>query len=106
VEQKCFGHLNDFAHLDSDLAGPEAEFDLGFKFERRDAREPFWVLNVSYTSTASRPVLRGTLHFAASSSSIGQEELLARVRPFLVDALRALKMGKTFPGTADSPQYV
>lgn len=106
----CPYHLNDFRHLAVDLGGAEDGFDLGFKFEKRDARQPFWVLYVSYYSTTSGPVSRGTLHYALNGSDerdeAQQEELLARAKPAIADALRNLKAGKPLQSRGDDPQFV
>lgn len=107
---ECPYHLNDFKHLDVDLGGPENGFDVGFKFEKRDARQPFWVLYVSYHSTSPGPVCRGTLHYALNGSDESdeaqQQELLARAKRAMADALRALKAGQPFESRSDDPQFV
>jgi len=72
---KCpYTHLNGFEHLDVDLDGAEQGFDLGYKFERRDARTPFWVLYVSYDAAGLGLglVARGTLTFADSLAGAGR----------------------------------
>jgi len=107
---ECPYHLNDFRHLDVDLGGAEEGFDLGFKFEKRDARQPFWVLYVSYYSTTPGPVSRGTLHYALSGSDesdeVQQRELLARAKPALAGVLRTLQAGQPFQSGSDDPQFV
>lgn len=125
---KCFGHLNDFAHLDVDLRGVEAGFDLGFKFEQRESdefsihpatgikawAEPFLALYVSYVSREPGPVLRGTLHYGlgrskwndqSGSSSVDQDRLLVDAEAFLADDLRALTEGK-IPQTTTTFRYL
>lgn len=106
----CPYHLNDFRHLDGDFGGAEGGFDLGFKLEKRDAREPFWILYVSYYSTTPGPVSRGTLHYALSGSDESdeaqQKELLARAKPAIADALRTLKAGKPLESLSDDPQFL
>jgi hypothetical protein len=107
---ECPYHLNEFKHLDVDLGGAEEGFDLGFKFEKRDARQPFWVLYVSYYSTTSGRVSRGTLHYALSGSEESdeaqQQELLARAKSPMADALRTLKAGQPLQSRSDDPQFV
>lgn len=111
---ECPYHLNNFKHLDVTLDGAEQGFDLGYKFERRDARTPFWVLYVSYDSTGLGLglVARGTLTFADSlagagrSSEVEQAALLARAKPSIAQALRTLKTGQPLQTSSDNPQYV
>lgn len=106
----CPYHLHNFRHLDVDLGGAEVGFDLGFKFERRDGRQPFWVLYVSYYSTTPGPVVRGTLYYALSGSEESdeaqQQQLLARAKPAMADALRTLKAGTPFESRSADPQFV
>lgn len=107
---ECPYHLNEFKHLDVDLGGAEEDFDLGFKFEKRDARQPFWVLYVSYYSTTPGPISRGTLHYALGGSDesdeFQQRKLLARAKPAMASALRILKAGQPFESRSDAPQFV
>lgn len=107
---ECPYHLNDFRHLDVDLAGAEHGFDLGVKFEKRDARQPYWVLYVSYHSTTTGPVLRGTLHYALHGSDetdeVQQRELLARAQSPMAAALRTLRDGQPFESRSDDPLFV
>lgn len=36
-QRQCLGHVNEFEHVSLDLGGIEREFDLGCKFEFREA---------------------------------------------------------------------
>lgn len=128
MSQQCFGHQNNFAHLDIDLRGPEQGFDLGFKFEQRESdefaidpqtgikawAEPFLALYVSYAASGPEPGPHGTLHYGLArsrwsdqtgSSSVEQERLLADAKPFLAEDLRALKGGGT-PETTTQFRYL
>jgi hypothetical protein len=128
MTESCFGHLNDFAHLDVDLRGAEEGFDLGFKFEQRESdessvhpetgikawAEPFLALYVSYVSLEPGPALRGTLHYGlgrskwkdqSGSSSVDQDRLLVDAKPLLADDLRALVEGK-IPQTTTTFRYL
>ncbi len=100
----CFGHLNEFTHLDVDLGGVEQEFDLGVKFELQDARQPFWVAFVSYTSIGEGPVHRGTLRVAVGESDaatrdqppdVAQQSILRQAKQHIAGCLRAIKGGVT-----------
>jgi hypothetical protein len=106
----CPYHLNGFEHADLDLDGAEEGFDLGVKFEKRDARQPLWVFYISYHSTYAGAVSRGTVHFARDSSAdideLEQAQLLAAAKPFIADALRAIKAGARLESRSDAPQYV
>jgi hypothetical protein len=87
VADQCpFTHLNGFEHL-----AVEQGFDLGCKFESRDARVPFWSLYVSYEEIEG-PTRRGTLHFDGRSTD-DASELLKRARPCVNNALRVIASG-------------
>ena len=110
----CFGHKNQFVHLDLDLGGMEREFDLGVKFELQETRQPYWVLFVSYTSIGPGPVLRGTLRFAIAHSDWAAEEhfvsaeeqaLIKRATEHVAGCLRAIKGGGP-PRACNEIEYV
>jgi hypothetical protein len=93
VADQCpFAHLNGFEHL-----AVEQGFDLGYKFDSRDARVPFWSLYVSYEAREGA-TCRGTLHFDGRSTE-DPSELLKLARPFVDAALRAIARGGEVPFT-------
>lgn len=96
-----FTHLSGFEHLEVEFG-----FDLGYKFEGRDARIPFWMLYVSYEAIEG-PVVRGTLYFHHRRPADVDGEVLRGARPFITDALRVLSTGKALTfATQDNPQLV
>jgi hypothetical protein len=106
---KCLApdfHVNGFEHLDLDLDGADDGFDLGFKFWKNvEAREPYWVLYVSYSSYPGQPKHVGKLpHFEDSRPSdeardpaTEQRALIDRARPLIANALRDVVAGRPLP---------
>jgi hypothetical protein len=109
MKECSYDHMNGFEHLDS---GAEEGFHLAFKFEKRDARTPFWVLYVSGFSTGPGLIVEGTWHFADAlasderSDDVARTGLLARARPHIVEGLRALKAGKPPRTSMANPQSI
>ena len=125
AEPQCLGHANEFQHLNADLDGLEATFDLGFKFEERESNnfgidpntevkvwaEPYLALDISFTliaapwetpRTLSYGLTRSKWRQKIASGEADRQHLLDRAKPHIQRDLQAVQRGES-PAALSEP---